>query len=90
MALEPIDGKLSVYKSARSKPTEVALTPNASHCAYCCPLRVSGCELTRFAAMQEVIAFVILNNFKLMAKTWRKPLGDETLYLQLKTALSVL
>ena len=37
-----------------------------------------------------MVAFIILNNFKQIVKSWRKHLGDETLYLQLQTAMSVI
>lgn len=48
-------------------------------------------NLLKFVAdPSEVIAFLVLNNFKQIVKTWRKNLGDDVLYTQLQTALSVI
>ena len=45
--------------------------------------------LTDVPDPSKVMAFIILNNFKQIVKTWRKNLGDDVLYAQLKTAMSV-
>ena len=51
-----------------------------------CCLAVTDCG----ADVSRVVAFIILNNLKHIIKTWRKQLGDETLYLQFQTAMSVI
>ena len=51
-----------------------------------CCLTVTDCG----ADVSRVVAFIILNNLKQIMKTWRKQLGDETLYLQFQTAMSVI
>ena len=46
--------------------------------------------LNPIPGVRRVIAFIILNNYKQIVKSWRKHLGDESLYLQLQTAMSVI